>query len=121
MDLMIALEALFVKDGSSGEIGYKFRMRIAKFLGTQEPRPAEVARQIAAISKIAYDTRSAIVHGDFGSKRLQKLHKQLVDVGIENFVALTERIEEYARRSIRLLLRDSAQAAPDELDDRLLS
>jgi hypothetical protein len=62
IDLMIVLESLFVEDGKAGEIAYKFRMRIARFL--YESGNLDDRRKCRDIAKAAYEMRSSIVHGD---------------------------------------------------------
>jgi|HubBroStandDraft_6_1064221.scaffolds.fasta_scaffold24807_3 hypothetical protein len=115
IDLVIALEALFVRDGGSGEIGYKFRMRLARFLSSRD----YTSQEVAEIAKNAYDMRSAIVHGNPAGQ--QKIYGKLRAVGIANLDALAERVEEYARRSIQILLQDITAADPKRLDSLLLS
>lgn len=59
VDLVTILEMLFVPDGSSGEIGYKLRMRASSILSTAIGLSAE---DTILLIKRLYNMRSSIVH-----------------------------------------------------------
>jgi len=117
VDLMIALESILVGEGNAGEISYKFRMRAATFLA--ESTTLAERFEIRDIAKTAYEMRSAIVHGS--ARKQADLARKLNKHGIGDICGLTERIEDYLRRSIILLLSDPSKASPERLDDRLLA
>lgn len=73
-DLVIGLESLLVPDSSSGEIGYKFRMRGAALL---PERFGQVGDRVSLMKKL-YRARSEIVHGSNqsdNSDRLWLMHR----------------------------------------------
>ncbi|MGY5147601.1 MAG: hypothetical protein ACW9W4_06355 [Candidatus Nitrosopumilus sp. bin_7KS] len=60
IDMLIAFEALFFKQGESGEITHKISVRISKFLEIDFDARKTLFRHVKQI----YHIRSAIVHGD---------------------------------------------------------
>ena len=60
IDHMIAYEALFFKQGETGEFGHKLSTRVAKFLGKTYEERKMVAKEINEF----YRKRSKIVHGE---------------------------------------------------------
>ena len=66
VNLWVAIEALFGPENREG-IGKKLRTRVAKFLNADD-NEALVARDIV---KVAYDLRSAAVHGSRLSRRVE--------------------------------------------------
>lgn len=70
VDHVMALECLLVPDGGQGEIGFKFACRGALLLSdeaTVESRESTFRR-----FRVYYDTRSQIVHGDSGKKKVPR-------------------------------------------------
>ena len=61
VDITIAAEALFLSDqqNNHGEMGYRLRLRAAKFLQSCDYDPQDVASTMAK----AYELRSTVVHG----------------------------------------------------------
>ena len=84
IDHLVAFEALFFKQGETGEFRHKLSMRVARFLEHEYDKRKVVAEKMVDF----YDKRSSIVHGE-------KVVLKLDDV-------IT--VEDYLRRSIRLFL-----------------
>lgn len=95
-DLVIALESLYVSDSEGGEIGYKFRTRLAAVLGGGLSAPDR--RRLRDVAKAAYDVRSLLVHGVKDEKKIATKLKALDLRSLEKF---GQEIEEIARTSIR--------------------
>lgn len=84
IDHLVAFEALFFKQGETGEFRHKLSMRVARFLEHEYDKRKVAAEKMADF----YDKRSSIVHGE-------KVVLKPDDV-------IT--VEDYLRRSIRLFL-----------------
>ena len=84
VDFMVAFEALFFKEGESGEFRHKLSTRVARFLNVSYEERKRVAEEMNDF----YDKRSSVVHGE--------------NVGLKD--EFVSKVEDYLRRSIRLFL-----------------
>jgi len=95
VDFMVAFEALFFKEGESGEFRYKLSTRVARFLEHNYVQKEHVMKSMNEF----YDKRSAVVHGE-----KVDLDEQFVN-GVEN----------YLRRSVKLFLERLQQFSHNEI------
>jgi hypothetical protein len=91
VDLIIAMESLFLSDAGDskyrGEMRYRLSERFAFFL---EKAPNYSRRQLFDFALQAYDVRSAIVHGDTPEMRLPQ-------EGVVSMDVFVDRVEELLR------------------------
>ena len=97
IDLGIALEALYVPDGGSGEIRFKFAIHAAWHLGEDK----EDRRKLMKEFKEIYDWRSKVVHtGKFPNKTKRTT---FTPEEVDKFI---ERAQDLCRESIMKILDD---------------
>jgi hypothetical protein len=113
IDLVIALENLFGEEtiGQTTEVGYRLRMRAARYLGNDACERKHLRKFISQL----YTLRSKIVHGDpkANNEEIQKSFKRPTDE------VITELIE-IVRRSIRMLLANPQHIGHEHFNDLLL-
>ena len=77
IDLGIALEALYLPDGSSGEITFKLSLRASRFLGTD----IRTRKSLMDKFRDIYDCRSKVVHtGKMPHKDMENLVLEMQDL-----------------------------------------
>jgi hypothetical protein len=113
IDLVIALENLFGEEtiGQTTEVGYRLRMRVARYLGTNADERKHLKKFISHL----YTLRSKIVHGDpkANDEEIQKIFKRpLAEV-------MTE-LMDIVRRSLRMLLANPTHIGQEHFNDLLL-
>ncbi len=114
-DHVFALEALYVPDSSTGEIGYKLRTRAAALLGKDKTVQERVS--IRERFQGAYRVRSMLVHGEHN---LRKLRKELAKLRLGSPEELADLVEEYLRDSLIHFLKDHKLLSPEYLDNVVL-
>ena len=97
IDLGIAFEALYVSDGGSGEIRFKFSIRAAWYLGKNEKCRKTLMKEFQEI----YDWRSTIVHTGKLPNKTKKT--PFTPQEVKQFV---ERAQDLCRESILKILKD---------------
>jgi len=95
IDFMVAFEALFFKEGESGEFRHKLSVRVSRFL----EREYEQRRLTAERMNDFYDRRSKVVHGEKVELR-------------DDFV---KTVEDHLRKSIKLFLEHLPTSSHDEI------
>ena len=113
-DHVIALEALYVPDSLSGEIGYKLQVRGTAVLG--ENRTGNEREQIRKELKTAYSLRSALVHGE-SDARIRRELRRIALRRLDEFVPV---LEDLLRQSIVNFLRIPGLLKADVLDRLVL-
>jgi len=94
VDLVIAAESLFLGDlgvQDRGELRFRFALRAAKFI----EHPVYAQRDVYRVMRLAYDARSAIVHG--GSPK----DTSLPDNESATFPTFIDAVEELVRLGLR--------------------
>ena len=97
IDLGIAFEALYVSDGGSGEIRFKFSIRAAWYLGKNEKCRKTLMKEFQEI----YDWRSTIVHTGKLPNKTKKT--PFTPQEVKQFI---ERAQDLCRESILKILKD---------------
>jgi lactam utilization protein B len=92
---MIAFEALLFKEGETGELSHKLSTRAAKLLEETFDERVSTAKKM----QVFYKARSKVVHGE----------KTRVDV------AFTQTIEEYLRKSIKIVIERLQMQEHDQI------
>ena len=101
IDLGIAFEALYVPDGSSGEIRFKLAVHAAWHLGKDK----EDRRKLMKEFKEIYDWRSKVVHtGKLPEKKISK--KKRRPYTHEEVTQFIGRAQHLCRKSIKKILED---------------
>jgi len=104
LDLWIALESLFVPDGTKGEITFKVRFRMAYYFGES----FEERKQIVDFIKSSYSHRSEIVHSgkQLGAELKEEVAmlKQLVSSALVNMYMEGISVQELRGRLDELIL-----------------
>jgi hypothetical protein len=95
VDFMVAFEALFFKEGESGEFRHKLSIRVSRFLEDEYIQRKRIAEKVNSF----YDERSKVVHGE---------KVELKD----DFVRT---VEDLLRKSIRLFLERLQTSTHDEI------
>lgn len=114
IDLIVVLESLFGEEtvGQSTEVGYRLRMRAARYLGDN----LTDRRRIKDFISRVYEVRSKIIHGsarDAENLSQRRFGKPAIDVLYD--------IEGYARKAIKKILAHPSHIGSDFLNDLLLS
>jgi hypothetical protein len=108
IDLFIAAEALFLSTtGNQSELKYRLRLHAALFLGSD----ITTRKQIFDDMGLAYDLRSAIVHGSAPDSKIDKIKKKEVGRFGDKYKLLefSDRIQEYIRFSIVSMVRRAGE------------
>jgi hypothetical protein len=122
VDLIVALEALFLKNTEQQEMSYRLALRALAILSRRELRNPNTAENI----KAAYDIRSSIVHGSRSreiTKKLSQISKrENASITLENFESL---IENYVRQLILDFIAKRKLVSSDEkliqqLDEKII-
>lgn len=113
VDLVIALESLFGEEtvGQSTEVGYRLRMRAARYLGVDATERQQLKKFLTEL----YSLRSKIVHGDLAStdQLIQKrFGKPLAEVVSET--------QDIVRRALRRMISNPSHMGQDYFNDLLL-
>ncbi|HEV2913276.1 MAG TPA: hypothetical protein VGX92_08170 [Pyrinomonadaceae bacterium] len=113
IDLVIALENLFGEEtvGQTTEVGYRLRMRAAKYLGEDAPQRKDLVRFIS----ILYELRSSIVHGD--SEGVERIATKRLKKSLDDVVKDTENL---VRRALLKMLANPLHKEPQYLNNLLL-
>jgi hypothetical protein len=93
IDMLIALEAIYIESGESGELGYRLSLRAGALLG----KDGDEANQIQAFLRKAYDLRSKVVHG-------KEVRTISIDGKELQLTEVVDRTGEYLRRSLCALI-----------------
>jgi hypothetical protein len=113
IDLVIALENLFGEEtvGQTTEVGYRLRMRAARYLGAN----AEERKHLRKFISQLYTLRSKIVHGDLNAndQEIQKIFKRPLAEVITDLMDIV-------RRSLGLLLANPKHIGQEHFNDLLL-
>ena len=95
IDAIIALEAMYLADGVSGELGYRLSLRTAVLLGETEARMTEIQNLV----KKVYDRiRSKVIHG-------REIDVIKMDGKVVPMNDILLGIQECLRKSIRIFLQ----------------
>ncbi len=113
IDLVIALENLFGEEttGQTTEVGYRLRMRAAKYLGKTSNEKKEIMEFLRSV----YNLRSKIVHGS--SNDVDETIKNKLKMTMNEVVVWTEDI---VRRALRKMLRNPSHIGQAYQNDLLL-
>lgn len=113
IDLVIAMENIFGEEtvGQSTEVGYRLRMRAARFLGDNLQEREDLKQFFSNL----YALRSMIVHGD--SKDVDKLIKKNFKRSLSEIITETEY---YLRESLRKIIDDPSRIGQDYFNKLLL-
>jgi hypothetical protein len=95
IDFMVAFEALFFKEGESGEFRHKLSVRVSRFLEQDFMQRNLIAEKM----KDFYDKRSKVVHGE----------------KVELKEDLVRTVESYIRTSIKLFVERLATSSHDSI------
>lgn len=113
IDLVIALENLFGEEttGQTTEVGYRLRMRAARYLGANADERKHLRKFISQL----YTLRSKIVHGDtkFNNEEIEKIFKRPIGEVITELMDIV-------RRSIRKLLANPNHIGQEHFNNLLL-
>jgi hypothetical protein len=113
IDLVIALENLFGEEtvGQTTEVGYRLRMRAARYLGAN----ADERKQLRKFISQLYTLRSKIVHGDSktSDEEIQKIFKR-------PFGEIMIELMDIVRRSLRMLLANPNHIGQEHFNNLLL-
>jgi hypothetical protein len=110
VDLMIAAEALFGDSREKTDIKYKFALRAAYLLAPDTP---VLRREIFDEMRVAYDLRSAIVHGNEPKASITVHGMQL------SLCGFVDRIADRVREAERLALASPSKFNPS-WDDQIV-
>ena len=113
LTLVIAMENIFGEEtvGQSTEVGYRLRMRAARFLGDNLQEREDLMHFFSNL----YALRSKIVHGD--SKDVDKLIKKNFKRSLSEVI--TE-AENHLRESLRKIIDDPSRIGQDYFNKLLL-
>jgi hypothetical protein len=95
IDFMVAFEALFFKEGESGEFQHRLSVRVSRFLEQEYEQRKLVAKKMREF----YNERSKVVHGE---------KTQLKDDSVRT-------VEDYLRKSTKLFLKRLATSNGDDI------
>jgi Apea-like HEPN len=113
IDLVIALENIFGEEttGQTTEVGYRLRMRAARYLGNTVDERQKLRRFFSNL----YDLRSKVVHGDV--KEVDNITQKKLEKPTEEIV---QEAEAYVRIALRRMLNNPSHIGQDYLNNLLL-
>jgi hypothetical protein len=113
IDLVVALENIFGEEtvGQTTEVGYRLRMRAARFLGNND----ESRKYLMGFFSNIYMLRSKIVHGD--SQDVDTLINKKFNKTLDEVITETE---DYLRKSLRKIIENPLQMGQEYFNKLLL-